>query len=189
MTSSAEARRAELGRLRRLARLLDASVRVPGTRFFVGLDSLLGLVPVAGDWATALASLYIVHRASLLGARKRTLARMLRTVAIDAAAGSIPLVGDLFDAGYRANQRIVSMLEEDLVREDPAAVRGESLAGARRPEGTEAALPIRGRGGARTTEAPRGETEEVRDRVVERQREADAQRHASAPSRRPGRRR
>jgi hypothetical protein len=94
---------AALGRVRTVAHLLDDSLRVPGTDFRIGLDPLLGLVPVGGDLLAAVCSLYIVAEAARLGVRKRTLVRMLCNVALDTALGSVPVVGDLFDAYWKAN--------------------------------------------------------------------------------------
>jgi hypothetical protein len=99
--------------MERMARLLDASWRIPGTRFRVGLDPLIGLIPVVGDLAGAAASLWLVHRARRLGARRRTVGRMLVAVLLEATLGAVPLVGDLFDAGFKANQRILAWLRED----------------------------------------------------------------------------
>ncbi|MEF8829748.1 MAG: DUF4112 domain-containing protein [Haloarcula sp.] len=99
-----------LGRTRTVAHLLDESVRIPGIGFRVGIDPLLGLVPVVGDFLAALCSLYIVVEAARLGVRKRTLVRMLVNVALDTVLGSVPLVGDLFDAYWKANVRNADLL-------------------------------------------------------------------------------
>jgi hypothetical protein len=107
-----------LVRIRRVARLLDDSVGVPLTRYRVGLDALLGLLPVAGDALTAVLSLYIVVEAARLGVSKRTLARMLGNVGLDFAVGSVPVVGDLFDAVWKANRRNAELAAADLARAD-----------------------------------------------------------------------
>jgi hypothetical protein len=106
--------RAALRRTRLLADLLDDAVRVPGTSWRVGLDAVLGLVPVVGDGVAAALSLYVVAEAVRLGASKATIARMLVNVAVDALVGSIPVVGDLFDAAWRANSRNVDLLEREV---------------------------------------------------------------------------
>ena len=104
----------EIDRLRRLARLLDASIRIPGTRWSVGIDALIGLVPVAGDAAGVLLSGYILWEAARLGASRGLLARMALNVAIEGLVGMIPLAGDVFDAAWKANQRNVRLLEREL---------------------------------------------------------------------------
>lgn len=100
-----------LARARALARVLDTAVRVPGTRIRFGLDPLLGLIPGGGDAVGAVLSAYIVVTAARLGAPAPVLGRMLLNVVIDAAVGTIPLVGDLFDVAYKANVRNVGLLE------------------------------------------------------------------------------
>ncbi len=102
----------ELAELERFAALLDAQIGIPGTRFRVGLDGLLGLLPGIGDGAGALLSLYIVLRARSLGAPPGLLARMLVNVAVDSAVGAVPIAGDLFDMIYKANRRNVRLLRQ-----------------------------------------------------------------------------
>lgn len=93
-----------LARVRTLARVMDRGLRVPGTDFRVGLDPILGVLPAAGDAVAALASLYIVAEACRADVPDRVLARMLGHVAVDLVVGSVPLVGPLFDAVWRANE-------------------------------------------------------------------------------------
>ena len=101
----------DLGRARALARLLDRSFRIPGTSLRFGLDPLLGLLPVGGDVLAALGSGYILYVAWRNGAPGGLIGRMLVNVLIDTLVGSVPVLGDLFDAGWQANARNVSMLE------------------------------------------------------------------------------
>ena len=105
-----------LARLRWLARLMDAQFGLPGTRFRFGADALIGLAPGVGDALTGLLSLYIVWEARNLGAPPPLLARMLGNVAIDVAGGAVPVLGDLFDATFKANLRNVALLEDWLAR-------------------------------------------------------------------------
>jgi hypothetical protein len=105
-------------RLARLAWLLDSSIRIPGTSFTIGLDALIGLVPVAGDLVGVLLSSYIVREAAALGVSKSILARMALNVAVEGIVGMIPFAGDLFDAAFKANQRNVRLLNAYL--EQPA---------------------------------------------------------------------
>ncbi|MBK8908865.1 MAG: DUF4112 domain-containing protein [Rhodospirillales bacterium] len=105
---------AEIRKIEDLADLLDSRFRVPGTGIRFGLDSLLGLLPGIGDGATAIAALYVVLRAHQLGVPKNLVLRMLGNVGLDAVLGSIPLVGDLFDLGFKANRRNVALLKRHL---------------------------------------------------------------------------
>jgi hypothetical protein len=108
---SAPERDRQLRSVRSLARLLDEAVRIPGIGTKVGLDALLGLVPGAGDALGALLSGWVIVLASRLGAPPAILVRMAGNAALDAIAGSVPLLGDLFDIGWRANSRNVALLE------------------------------------------------------------------------------
>jgi hypothetical protein len=111
-------------RLRTLARLLDSSMRVPGTSYRFGIDAIIGLVPGIGDAIGAVLSAYIVFQAARMGASPATLARMLGNVALDTIVGEVPLLGDLFDAGWKANTRNITLLESHLER--PVSTRRSS---------------------------------------------------------------
>lgn len=117
----------QVARLRRLVCVWDEAVRVPGTRFAVGLDALVGLVPGLGDALGALVAGSVLLAAGRAGVPSPVAARMLLNIALDASAGAIPIAGDLFDAGFRANARNVSLLEQWLA--DPArTARGSRVA-------------------------------------------------------------
>ncbi len=103
---------AALGRVRWLGELLDSAVTVPVVGVEVGLDPIIGVVPVAGDAVAAALSLYIVLEAWLAGVGRLTLVRMLLNIAVDLVVGSIPLVGDAFDVAFRANERNVALFED-----------------------------------------------------------------------------
>src|SRR5437868_3389305 len=120
-----------LARARTLARALDSAVGIPGTGMRVGLDPLLGLVPGLGDFAGAALSGYIVLTGIQLGAPRSVVVRMIANVALDTLAGSVPIVGDLFDAGWKANNRNVALIEKHVIA--PGEARASSrflLAGA-----------------------------------------------------------
>lgn len=102
---------AALARARTVARVLDESIRVPGTSFRIGLDPVFGLLPVAGDTVALLGSLYIVLVGVALGVPLRVVARMALLVALDWAVGSIPVVGTAFDAVFKVNTRNVAVIE------------------------------------------------------------------------------
>jgi hypothetical protein len=97
-------------RLAQLAWLLDSSIRVPGTRFTVGLDALIGLFPFVGDLIGVLFSGYILSEAARLGAPKIVLTRMAFNIGLEGLVGIIPFAGDAFDAVFKANQRNVRLL-------------------------------------------------------------------------------
>lgn len=109
--TTTSARPPSLERARLVGDLLDESITVPGTGFRVGLDPILGVLPVAGDSVTTAASLYIVFVGLRLGLPPRALAKMLGYVAIDFFVGSIPLVGAVIDAFLKVNKRNVATLE------------------------------------------------------------------------------
>jgi hypothetical protein len=111
-------------RLARLAWLLDSSIPIPGTRFSVGIDALIGLVPFLGDIAGVLFSGYILAEAARMGVGRRILFRMAFNIAVEGLAGMIPFAGDLFDAAFKANQRNVRLL--DAWFEKPAAAQRSS---------------------------------------------------------------
>ncbi|UIO99280.1 DUF4112 domain-containing protein [Halobaculum sp. CBA1158] len=106
-----------LRRVKTVARVMDEAVRIPGTNTWVGLDPVLGVVPGAGDAVAAGVSLYVVAEAAYLGVPLTTVVRMLANVAADAALGSVPVVGPLFDAVIKANTWNVSYLEEFVANE------------------------------------------------------------------------
>jgi hypothetical protein len=97
-------------RLNRLAWLLDSSIPIPGTRFTIGMEALIGLFPVLGDLIGVLLSSYILKEAARLGAPKIVLARMASNVLVEGVVGIIPFAGDVFDAAWKANQRNVRLL-------------------------------------------------------------------------------
>jgi hypothetical protein len=101
-------------RLRTLARLLDSVIRIPFTRFRIGLDAILGLIPGFGDVAGAAASAFIIVEACRLGAPRRVLRRMVYNVGLETLVGTVPALGDVFDAGWRANVKNVELLERHL---------------------------------------------------------------------------
>ena len=105
-----------LAQVRWLARMMDDSLRIPGTGIRFGWDSVLGFVPGVGDVLTSALSLLIVHHAWQTGASKLTLARMLGNVAADFAIGAIPVIGDVFDFVFKANRRNARLLEQHLNR-------------------------------------------------------------------------
>ena len=98
-----------------LARLLDSRWRIPGTSIRLGVDAVVGLLPVVGDAATGVAAAMIVLRAKKHGVSHGTLARMFGNVVLDTAFGSVPILGTIFDVIYKSNNRNISMMRRDLM--------------------------------------------------------------------------
>jgi len=97
-------------RLNFLAWLLDSSIPVPGTSLTIGLDAVIGLFPFIGDLIGVLASSFILAEANRLGVGRTILSRMAFNVAIEGVIGIVPVVGDVFDAAWKANQKNVRLL-------------------------------------------------------------------------------
>jgi hypothetical protein len=110
--------------LRRIAWIMDDLIRVPGTSRRFGLDPVLGLIPGGGDIAGGVLSAYILVAASRLGAPSSVIMRMGWNVVVDTVLGAVPLLGDLFDASWKANRRNVALLDSYLDR--PRSVRRSS---------------------------------------------------------------
>ncbi len=116
-------RRAILKQVNRLAWLLDNSIHIPLINYRIGLDAIVGLVPGFGDIAGMLVSSVIVIQAMRLGVPRVTLTQMVVNIAIEATVGIIPIVGDLFDATFKANMRNVDLLNQALGNSpDPRAI-------------------------------------------------------------------
>ena len=107
-------------RIEALERMLEGMIRVPVLGRKVGLDALLGLVPVAGDALAAMLGLYIVWEGRNLGLSRWQLWRMTADVGVDTLIGAIPLAGDLFDFLYRSNTRNLKIIKRHLDRHHPS---------------------------------------------------------------------
>jgi hypothetical protein len=103
-----------LARLDKLSILLDSKFRVPGTPVRFGLDSIIGFVPVAGDVAGALLSLYFIYEAWKISAPRALIMQMARNVAVELAGGAMPVLGDMFDIYWKSNRRNVLLLRNHL---------------------------------------------------------------------------
>ena len=101
-------------RLERLSTLFDSALRLPGTRWRIGLDSLVGLVPVVGDVIGLALSGFIVYEGVRIGAPRPLLLKMTAYAALDAVAGLVPVVGDLMDFAFKANRLNARLLNEHL---------------------------------------------------------------------------
>jgi len=103
-----------IARLDRLSRLLDIAFVVPGTQIRFGVDAIIGLVPVVGDWVGVALSSIILVEAARIGVPKTLLARMIGNVVIEGVAGAVPVAGDIFDVYWRANRRNLALLMRHL---------------------------------------------------------------------------
>jgi hypothetical protein len=108
---SNDAKLAKLQKLRKISDLWDRSLSVPGTNFKVGLESLVGLLPVGGDVIGILLSVYILFQAIQFRLPPSILFRMLFNILLDGVVGSVPIVGDIFDTTWKANTKNVNLLE------------------------------------------------------------------------------
>ena len=102
-----------------MERLLERSIVIPGVNFPIGLDVLIGLVPVVGEIITTAMGAYIVWEARNLGLPRWKLARMSLNVLFDTAIGAIPLVGDAADALFRSNTRNLRILLRHIDKHHP----------------------------------------------------------------------
>lgn len=105
---------ARLKRLEQLSYYLDNAIPLPGLRYRIGYDALIGLIPGVGDLVGLAISAYIVLEAARFRLPFSTVLRMVANVGIEALVGSVPLVGDLFDATWKANARNMALLRERL---------------------------------------------------------------------------
>ncbi|MBK0404100.1 DUF4112 domain-containing protein [Adhaeribacter sp. BT258] len=94
-----------------VARLMDSQFRLPGTNFRFGLDPILGLVPFLGDVSSFAVSGTLVLTMARHGASRHLIIRMVVNIILDMVIGSIPILGALFDFGYKANERNVRLLK------------------------------------------------------------------------------
>lgn len=115
--------RSVLKRLDKFSRFTDSSISIPFTRIRIGVEAIIGLVPVVGDVAGLALSGYVLLEAQRVGASRDVKLRMLRNMGIDFLGGLLPVFGDAFDAVYKANTRntrlLRSYLEEQLAVEPP----------------------------------------------------------------------
>lgn len=116
-------------RLEAMETILERVFVIPGINRPVGLDSIVGLVPVVGDIATASMGAWLVWEARNLGMSKFQLARMAGNIGIDTAIGAIPFVGDLFDFAFRSNSRNLRIIKRFLDKHHPATatLEGETV--------------------------------------------------------------
>lgn len=119
------ARRGRVARLDRLATTLDARYRIFGVP--VGWDSILGLIPGVGDFATALPGAAMFYEAWHMGARRRASIRIALNTGVDLAVGAIPILGDLFDVAFKSHRRNIEILKDELARIEAREDKGSAV--------------------------------------------------------------
>jgi hypothetical protein len=110
--------------LDQLSRWMDGLFRIPGVGWRFGLDAIVGLIPGLGDTLTSLASFYILASAVRYRVPKITLLRMALNIGVDYTLGSLPVVGDLFDAWWKSNQMNVELIRKRATVSAEEARRG-----------------------------------------------------------------
>ena len=106
-------------RIEAMEKLLERTLTIPGTRQTVGLDAILGLIPVGGDVVAAAMGAYMIWEARNLGMPKRAMVRMAGNVGFDWLIGLIPGVGDVADFFFRSNTRNLRIIKRHLDRHHP----------------------------------------------------------------------
>lgn len=107
-----------LQKIRKIAKLLDTAIGIPGTKIRFGLDPILGLIPGGGDLISAGISAYMIYLATRFGLERAEVFKMIKNVAIETAVGSVPLAGDLFDAYFKGNMRNLEILEKHIEKNE-----------------------------------------------------------------------
>ena len=111
-------------RIGRVTNVLDELITIPGTSTKVGVDPIIGLIPIVGDAVAALVGGWVILEASRFGVPKIVLARMILNLAVDLAIGAIPFVGDLYDFVFHSNTRNLALFRKHALAPD-ASTRGE----------------------------------------------------------------
>ena len=99
-------------RLKRLSERLDETFTIPGTDYKIGIESIIGAIPIVGDLIGGVISTYIMYSGIKMGASPRVITQMAVNITIYFAVGSIPIVGDLFDFVWKANKKNVKLIEK-----------------------------------------------------------------------------
>ena len=117
-------------RLEAMEGLLERAFTIPGTNYRVGLDAIVGLVPVVGDLIAAAMGSWLIWEGKNLGMSRFHLWRMAGNIGVDTALGMVPLVGDAFDLAFRSNTRNLRIVKRWLDKHHPETmvVEGEVVA-------------------------------------------------------------
>ena len=120
-------------RVEAMEQLLERAFPIPGTNMRVGLDAIVGLVPVVGDLVTTAMGAWLVWEARNLGMSKFQLVRMAGNIGVDALVGAVPIVGDLFDFAFKSNTRNLRIQKRFLDKHHPETMTIEGEVVARPP--------------------------------------------------------
>ena len=102
----------KLLRLKLLSKRLDDSIKIPGTNQKFGIDAIVGIIPILGDFIGVIFSVYIMYSGIKMGVSSKIVKKMAANIAIEFIIGSMPIIGDIFDALWKANKRNVELIEE-----------------------------------------------------------------------------
>ena len=102
----------KLLRLKLLSERLDDLIKIPGTNRKIGIDAIVGVIPILGDFIGVIFSTYIMYSGIKMGVSSKIVIKMATNIAIEFIIGSIPIIGDIFDALWKANKRNVELIEE-----------------------------------------------------------------------------
>jgi hypothetical protein len=103
-----------VNRLRRLSHLLDNAIPIPGTGYRIGIDPILGFLPGGGDTVAGALGAYIIIEAARMGIPRQVVGQMVGNIILDSLLGIVPVLGDFFDVGWKANVRNIALLEKHL---------------------------------------------------------------------------
>ena len=118
---------ASLRRLRRISHLLDNAIPIPGTKYRIGLDPILGLIPGGGDLVGSIFAGYVVFKSAQMGVPQETLVKMATNIVFDTVAGTVPVAGDLLDVAWKANVKNIELLDAHLGSPEPAGKKADWL--------------------------------------------------------------
>ena len=119
----------KLLRLKSLSHNLDEAFTIPGTARKIGIDPIIGLIPGGGDLIGGALSIYIMHAGIRMGMPRSVIIRMFGNIALEFIIGCIPIIGDLFDAMWKSNQRNVKLIEDSIISEEKNTIFGYLLIG------------------------------------------------------------
>jgi len=104
----------KLLRLKLLGNRLDEIITIPGTKYKIGIDPIIGIFPVIGDLLGSIISIYIIYSGSKMGVSAQVIAKMSLNLGIDFTVGLIPVFGDIFDMGWKANKKNIELIEKNI---------------------------------------------------------------------------